>query len=361
MLVKLYFCGLNPCWDGTVRLGVRYLKSNCESYDTQIEIITNRNDLKDCDLIGLSAHTSGIPEALRILESTRIPIVLGGHSSTYHKIEEYGFAHIVRGDGELIFRDIITGNTKDRIVSREIEDIDTIIFPWRGNMVADERTFLCTSRGCIYGCTFCSLKNFRKFQQHSAEYVVDDIKDILRHSPNMRMLDIIDDCFTISKTRLNRIRELWEKENLRSEIKEVWCTARVSDINDDFMDMIKPLNVTLLKMGFESFSDEALRKLKKGHTAQDCQKALDTLYRRGVKVRAMFMFNFPGETRADRRKTKQFIDDNRIKIERLEIREYQPIPGAQLYNGEDVLKDHDMNLKAHTTSDVLVDESINFL
>ena len=77
MKIKLYVCGGER---GTSEycLGVGYLKSNCSA---DIEIVKSSDELKDCDLIGLSSTASSLKEAVKIAGSTKIPVAIGGQGT----------------------------------------------------------------------------------------------------------------------------------------------------------------------------------------------------------------------------------------------------------------------------------------
>jgi len=65
-----------------------------------------------------------------------------------------------------------------------------------------------TSRGCPYGCVFCSvyLHMGRKFRKHSAEYVIRHI-DFLIQNYGIRHIHFEDDNLILDKKRFNTILE----------------------------------------------------------------------------------------------------------------------------------------------------------
>ena len=74
MKIKLYQCG-GERGLSEYPLGLGYLKSNCKA---NISIVKNSNDLKECDFVGLSSSAWGLKEAIQILQSSKVPVIIGG-------------------------------------------------------------------------------------------------------------------------------------------------------------------------------------------------------------------------------------------------------------------------------------------
>ena len=131
--VKLYNCsGKAEYREQENPLSLGYLKTNCRA---NIEIVKNKEDLKDCDLIGLTAFTAAAQESIDILNSTNIPVIIGGHITQWEGLSDYNFKHIVKGEGEIAFQSIVDGRETDQIISKPlIENLDTLNFPDRGKI-----------------------------------------------------------------------------------------------------------------------------------------------------------------------------------------------------------------------------------
>ncbi len=119
-----------------------------------------------------------------------------------------------------------------------IEDLDTLPFPARhllpmkqffeaakkipisGNLKKPSIRML-TSRGCPYGCIFCSnnIVMGRKWRARSAENVVAEIEQIVK-TYGIRQIDFLDDNIAFDRKRLETICDLLVQKRLHIE----WCT-----------------------------------------------------------------------------------------------------------------------------------------
>ena len=200
----MYMCGGERGKAG-IPLGIGYLMSNSGH---NIQYVTDRKHLNNCDLIGLSSGASGLKEAVSILESTKIPIVLGGQGTLWGPILDYPFKHVVVGEGEIPLMRIIEGSDARIFYHLQIKDIDCLAFPKRRN-VGDQVSIL-TSRGCPWSCKFCSAKKqWNKVRMHSADYFLSEVEHIIKKYPQAKSLYIVDDLFTTSKKRLWEIKMKW--------------------------------------------------------------------------------------------------------------------------------------------------------
>jgi len=119
MKVKMYLCGgEKPTTE--FALGVAYLKSNCETDEHQIEIVQTPRELVDCDMIGLSTNGWGIKEAVDILHSTDIPVIIGGQATLWSPIKEESFQHVVNGEGERALTKILNGEAKTQVIQEPL-------------------------------------------------------------------------------------------------------------------------------------------------------------------------------------------------------------------------------------------------
>lgn len=216
---------------------------------------------------------------------------------------------------------------------RGIDPLDTIPHPDRDAVATP---YLSTSRGCPYGCTFCGSRSFwRGTRFFSAEYVVDEIEQILRERPNVGYVSLQDDLFIAHRPRLERIIELLIERKL-SHVKPFGFAVRANLVNDKLCESIKRIAVGGVCFGAESGSDAVLKMAGKGVTAEQNQRALDTLKRHGITCGCSFIVGFPDETEADVRSTYEFIQRN-VDAGKLAagpgtiVNVLSPLPGTRIW------------------------------
>ena len=123
-----------------------------------------------------------------------------------------------------------------------IEDMDSIPYPARElipqhlflpnlhNVRHKNCLTILTSRGCPFNCSFCAARvvSGRKYRMHSVDYVVDEIKMLVKDY-NARQLLFTDDTFTLNKERLVGICEGIIKNRLKID----WfCFSQVGRHDD---------------------------------------------------------------------------------------------------------------------------------
>ena len=330
MKVKLYQCGGEKSRSG-VPLGIGYLLTNCKVPGVSLQFVEDPKELfTDNDMIGLSANAQGLKEAVGILGKAKVPVVIGGQGTLWPGLTDYPFTHIVVGEGERVFKKILKGE-EDRkvIVAENIPVLDSILPPERGK--CGKLVPIMTSRGCPFRCRYCSSQAFwKKVRYHSAERVIEEVAAIIKTYPKCKRVYFLDDLMTTNKTRLRRLRDLWLKRGYQKHFK-VWTFVRADTFNEETARILKQLRTERVRFGAESGSDRVLKLLGKTTTVADNHRAIRIGRKHGLTMTAAFMYDIPGETKADRKATKKFIKDTKITLEGWY--RFTPFPGCAMWDG----------------------------
>ena len=336
MRIKLYQCGgEKPISE--YPLGLGYLKTN---WDADVEIVKEKDDLIDCDLIGLSSNAWGLWEAVKIMEASDVPVIIGGQGTLWKGLRQYDFKHIVIGEGELALNWLMSGMTEKTIRMINIEHIDDIKFPDRGE--CGREVPILTSRGCPFKCRFCTSDFWGELRFHSAEYFMEEIREILVRYPKARTLRIMDDVFIVNKKRFYEIFKLWMEGGFYKKFT-LHTFVRADVLTEENIRMMKYMGFSM-RFGAESGSDRMLKNLNKGTTVAMNQKAIDMANKVGIPVSASFMYGLPGETKEDYQQTRNFIDRNKGKMQVSGWYKFKAFPGSVLYDGKSPLEE-DMRVR----------------
>jgi len=182
-----------------------------EIFDEKIEPIPER---LDSDLIGISVFTTAnAPRAYELADRYRrqgIPVVMGGVHPSALPHEALRFADsVVMGEGEMVWptllRDCQRGTLKP-LYPAPVPDLTQLPnrHPWR--LLKTDRypapTVLQTTRGCPFGCEFCSVTVFngKRMRHKQLDQIFRELDELttVRQSIYARAADTVfflDDSF----------------------------------------------------------------------------------------------------------------------------------------------------------------------
>ncbi len=328
-------------------LGIGYLAAYLkkEQKDIIVVIAENHKDVikEKPDILAVSSLSLTIYDAIELSKKIKSLFpntitILGGYHMTLlpHKLPKT-FDIGVIGEGELTLLELVQliktkplnpTNLKsikgicfrhnNKIVQTQprefIKNLDSLPHPIRVPYGYPAIVGIFTSRGCPYSCSYCASSSFwkRTFRTHSAEYVVEELLDIIK-TFKPHTIHILDDLFLADKKRFSELHKLVIKNNIHKKVA-FRAFVRANLIDEPIVKKMKEMNFVLVRFGAETGSEPLLKKLKGGSvTVEDGQRVIDLCYKYKLPSAASFMFGTPGETKEDLKKTYNFIKKNRKK------------------------------------------------
>ena len=85
-------------------------------------------------------------------------------------------------------------------------------------------------------------------------------------------------------------------------------------------------------MGLESMSPKILSILKDKATVEDNKRAVDLIYKGGLKTGGLYMIGTPSETLEDLKMTYAFVKENRHKFGGMQVCITTPLPKTKLWD-----------------------------
>ncbi|HZR28287.1 MAG TPA: radical SAM protein [Terriglobales bacterium] len=296
-------------------------------------------------IVGLSVMTFQRKTAFKIIALIRslkpdVKIAVGGYdpslASEPYMTEDAGVDFIIRGEGELTFRELVralenggsldtlsglsyrTGGTWRHNPARPVHSLDgdEIRLPNRKARVLSGYTMLGrqvdvieTSRGCTYDCSFCSIiaMRGRNFHTYSFERVLADIRDARAHGA--KSLFLVDDNITLNVHRFEALcRAIIEAGCNDIEYFIQGMTSAIANHGETLAPLMRQAGFRYVFLGIENILEDDLQFLRasaknrergqQGQTVGNAtMKAIEHIHRNKMYVVGGLIVGNPGDTR----------------------------------------------------------------
>jgi anaerobic magnesium-protoporphyrin IX monomethyl ester cyclase len=296
----------------------------------------------DPEVVGLSVMTFQRRTAVRIVELVRslkpkVRVVVGGYDPSLAP-DAYvptGVDYIVRGEGELTFRELLRaleqGGSFDRICGLSYRNGDQWVhnpdrpihrledgevkLPNRSARVLRGYTLLGrqvdvieTSRGCTYDCSFCSIIEMRgrNFHTYSFDRVIADIRDARDHGA--RTIFLVDDNITLNVHRFEALCHAIIEAGLNKlDYFVQGMTSAIANQGETLAPLMRQAGFRYVFLGIENILEGDLEFLHaaaknaardNGHnTGNATLKAIEYLHRNQMYVVGGLIVGNPDDTR----------------------------------------------------------------
>jgi anaerobic magnesium-protoporphyrin IX monomethyl ester cyclase len=291
----------------------------------------------DCDLFGITCVTPNfniVREISFLLPSNR-PIVIGGVHPTFlpeETLEKVRCDAVVQGEGELAILEVIEDLRKGSLKKRYIGGIVPIqAIPKPARHLVDLHKYkpggelttpIYTSRGCPYRCRFCSKITETKFRILPLQHILDEIEETMSYG--YRHIVFGDDNAALRPQRLKELLQAIIPFGISFRLNQ---DAR--RIDSESLSLAKKAGCTEISFGIESGSQKMLDLMNKQTTVQKNKKAILAARDHGLKVKAYFMVNFPGETEHTVGETLQFAEET--QPDKWLLSSFAPLPGSDTF------------------------------
>ena len=189
-------------------------------------------------------------------------------------------------------------------------------------------TFMLSSRGCPHRCTFClwpGTMTGRDFRARDPGAVVDEMEHLVRKY-GVDDIYFDDDTMTLSRERLLRICRLIQERDLKVH----WIAmGRVDNLDEELLAEMRRAGCDNLYLGVESGSEEILKRLKKGVSLSQVERAFRMARQSGLRTQAFFLLGGPGETKETLKQTIDFAV--RLDPDNAQFSAAVPYPGTEMY------------------------------
>jgi radical SAM superfamily enzyme YgiQ (UPF0313 family) len=337
------------------------------------QTITRLVDSLKPDVIGLSIMTFQRKTAFKVIKHVRAlrpqaRIMVGGYDPSLapeiYEPAESGVEFLVRGEGDLTFRELLRVIESDGDPStvaglswrrdgtlvhnpaRPVSHLDTDVRPPnRAARVLTGYTLLGrpidiveTSRGCTYDCSFCSIIEMRgrNFHTWNFDRIIADIADA--KARGARAIFIVDDNITLNVARFKALCEAITAAGL-NDIDYIvqGMTSAFASAGDELGKAMKAAGFRYVFLGIENVLDQDLAFLRAkaknakregGRTTGSAtMRAIEVLHRYGMLVVGGLIVGNPGDTRESIEANLEFA---RKHVDWPYIQHPTPYPGTPM-------------------------------
>ncbi|MDA8291038.1 MAG: cobalamin-dependent protein [Actinomycetota bacterium] len=322
-------------------------------------------DLGEClsaDLVGISSTTATSSAAYALadlLASAQVPVVLGGPHVTFRPDEALEHApYVVRGEGERTMVELVAslerGLPLDQVLGLTYRDSAGAARhnPSRPRATQAEFELLpapdlrliegheqmstkpvMTQWGCPFDCEFCSVTamfsrsvRHRRNDQVLAELASLDARQVFFH----------DDNFVVNKARTRALLDSMAATGLTPTwFAQVRAdSARVSparpEIDHDFLERMHRAGCTMVMIGIEAITDEALAHVAKRQKVSTVEDSIHAFHDHRISVHGMFVAGLDTDAAGAAAATSAFA--RRLDIDTFQLMIETPLPGTRLWD-----------------------------
>lgn len=218
------------------------------------------------------------------------------------------------------------------------QDLDSIPFPARDLMnndlylrpdTGEPMATIQVARGCPAQCTYCltPIISGRTVRKRSVENIFSEIQECY-YQYGIKNFFFKADTFTIDVNWAISLCDRIIQSELHGKIAFT-ANSRANPNNAELYRKLKEAGCFMLAVGFESGSNETLKKIRKGTTRQDNLHAAKLIRQAGLPLFGFFMIGFPWEYRKDITDTLSFMFE--IDPDFIEVHIAMPYFGTDLY------------------------------
>jgi len=266
------------------------------------------------DAVGVTLYTAHMGRARALIRDIRrltaAPLAVGGpHATLYaESLAAERLADVVfRGECDLAFGRELPGlkrGAASRIVAAEPPDLDAVPAPdfslaW--GALAMTHYPLQLSRGCPFGCSFCSVRliSTRRVRYRDLGRCLDEVEAARPGLPRLRVVRIVDDCPTFDIGRFKDFLRAYARSKIGKPLHI--DNLRADRFDDEMLDLIRRIGVDHLCIGIESGNPRVFAAIDKGERLADIARAAGMIKRHGIRLYTCFIVGLPESTSAAER------------------------------------------------------------
>jgi len=267
-----------------------------------------------------------LPEAKIVIGGPGCMPTFTGNSVFIDRLREMNLVdYHIRGDGEISFYELLTGNDKypgiNDLTWKELssEQLETLPIPdfsdYKFDLYQNKTVPVIGSRGCVRQCTFCDyITNWKQFRWRNAENVFDEIIT-QANKYNVTNVKFQDSLINGNQKQFNRLVALLADYNEKNPDRKIsWSSFFIfrehNDRSEQEWELIAKSGARMLAVGIENFNQHIRYDLGKKFSDEAIIYHLEQALKHKIKISILHITGYINETQKDIDYIKQWLRDN---------------------------------------------------
>ena len=181
-------------------------------------------------------------------------------------------------------------------------------FEGRVQKISLDAGFTCPNRDgqrAVGGCTYCNNKSFNpdycRLEENISSQIVKGIDFFSAKYPTMRYLAYFQ-AFSNTYAPVDILRQSYEEALRHPGVIGLVIATRPDCLSDEVLDLLSEFAAKCyvsIELGVESFKEETLQRINRGHTVEESITAIQRIAERGIDNCIHLILGLPGETDED--------------------------------------------------------------
>lgn len=286
--------------DERMPLGAAYLSSVLKEKKISVNCIDTRFEQVsfDCEFMGITVFTqtfSYVKALVKIAKEKGIKTIAGGPHCKADPISliRIGFDAVVVGEGERILPDLIGSFKKGIYYTDPILDLDTIPLPDTELLnkypYRKDTAWILTSRGCPNKCSYCQQFFGNTLRLRTVGNILSEVERY-----GNKMIEIIDDCFTVNKERVFNFCKCMPK--LKYRLLTLSNGTIVTTLNKEIIAALAMARLAIIMIGQESIDREVIKLANRRVYREDSEEIIECCKKNNIKIGVFMMVGLPGSS-----------------------------------------------------------------
>ncbi len=164
------------------------------------------------------------------------------------------------------------------------------------------------------GCVYCNPDSFRGDYQNRAlsiEQQLDEGIEIISRNTGAQTFIAYFQDETSTAGDIDHLRDIFSRALRYPQIRALVISTRPDYVDEAICEMLRSLSrAVILEIGVQSIHQASLEYLRRGHSHQDSEHAINLCQKYGIETGVHLILGIPGEEFSDMQKTIQWVSGN---------------------------------------------------